>query len=570
MLYKRKWILAVSVLILAWSLLFFPRLEGERKADRDSLENMRIVIQGSTEERQIKLWKREDGMWFGFLPSGTRMDSLRFQTQDGYNVWLNGAEGEKEIVFGEENMIELRDETGKGIEQAAVIFLASSQLPSIHITTKSGSMEHIRSSKENEESGYLSILSTSGETLYSGVADRIKGRGNTSWEAPKQSFRIKLDTEACLLGMNSSRDWILSANYYDGTYIRNQIGQEIGRTAGLAYSPDGVFVDLYLNEEYWGIYELTEKIQVREGFLFEIDYPERAAEEANVLFLRNNQPVVVHYPATLTSDQQKGLHQWYQEMLEALFAQDYTNPRTGKDIFEYLDLESFAARYLLEELFMDMDMGVTSHYMYMENDGTGPLFQGPMWDLDNTLGRAQYDRRIFYANQKDLNTNQMSRCYARLCGNAVFYQEVLEQWERLKPFLLEMLEKGIDATVDPLYDSIEMDLIRWPGERSAYMSQLDMETNIRFLKQYLSDRISFLDQAFARQPEKTGDLFEGQAVKLPQLGRIEEPVVEETKMQEEEAGGWMARHGEAAFGILLFLLVFLACLDRYRNGKGKV
>lgn len=569
MLYKREWILAATFLILASCLLFFPRLEGESKPDRAGLEDIRIVVQGKTEENQIKLWKREDGVWFGFLPSGTQMDSVRLQAQDGLKVWVNGTsaeEGAGKIVPGEENRIELRDQGGKAVEEGTVVFLASSQLPSIHITTKSGSMEHIRSSQENEESGYLSIFSASGDTLYRGTADRIKGRGNTSWEAPKQSFSVKLDTGASLLGMDSSRSWILSANYYDGAYIRNRIGQEIGRKAGLSYSPEGVFADLYLNGEYWGIYELTEKIQMTEGFLFEIDYPERAAEEENVLFLRNDQPVVVHHPGTLTSDQQKALQQWYQEMLAALYAQDYINPQTGKDIFEYLDLESFAARYLVEELFMDMDMGVTSHYMYMK-EGTGILFQGPMWDLDNTLGRAQYDRNIFYANQKDLGTNQMSRCYARLCGNAVFYQEVLEQWERLKPFLVELSEKGIDGTIDPLYDSIEMDLVRWPGERSAYMSQLDMETNIRFLKQYLSDRTAFLDQAFVSQPEKTWELFGEQSVGLPQLERIEAPEAEAT--QQEEGAGWVAMHGEAFFGILLFLLVCLVCMDRYRNRRGR-
>ena len=76
------------------------------------------------------------------------------------------------------------------------------------------------------------------------------------------------------------------------------------------------------------------------------------------------------------------LKSWFLEMEKALYADDYVNPDTGKEIFEYLDLESFARKYLLEEVFLNMDMGVTSHYLYM--DESGKLYEGPPWDLDNT------------------------------------------------------------------------------------------------------------------------------------------------------------------------------------------
>ena len=60
------------------------------------------------------------------------------------------------------------------------------------------------------------------------------------------------------------------------------------------------------------------------------------------------------------------LDKWFNDMLGALYADDYVNPVTGKGIFEYLDKESFARMYLIEEIYEDLDMGVTSHYMYKE------------------------------------------------------------------------------------------------------------------------------------------------------------------------------------------------------------
>lgn len=55
---------------------------------------------------------------------------------------------------------------------------------------------------------------------------------------------------------------------------------------GLSYTPDSRFIDLYINGQYWGLYQLTERIEVNknrinidDGYLLEIDYPERAIYE---------------------------------------------------------------------------------------------------------------------------------------------------------------------------------------------------------------------------------------------------------------------------------------------------
>ena len=63
----------------------------------------------------------------------------------------------------------------------------SGNIPVVQITTKSGSLSYIESDKGNFESGFITILSESGEPVYYGQLNKMQGRGNTSWDAPKKS-----------------------------------------------------------------------------------------------------------------------------------------------------------------------------------------------------------------------------------------------------------------------------------------------------------------------------------------------------------------------------------------------
>ena len=448
----------------------------------------------------------------------------------------------------------------------------SGNIPVVEITTKSGSLSYIESDKENFESGFITILSEDGNPVYYGQLDKMKGRGNTSWEVPKKSYSLKLDSGASLLGMEKAKRWILTADYYDGAYIRNSLGFWLADRAGLKYVADSRFVDLYVNGEYHGLYELMERIELGEGripitdgWLLEMDYPERAIYEENVLYLENGQPVVIHEPGKVSDSEMDSLKSWFLEMEKALYADDYVNPDTGKEIFEYLDLESFARKYLLEEVFLNMDMGVTSHYLYM--DESGKLYEGPPWDLDNTMGRGSYAEDELLLLQGDPSRNQMLRWYIRLCGNDTFYEAVLRVWEdNMYPALQEM-EDAADELLEPLKASIQMDQERWPGSHSMAMPNTDLDYNVSFLKEYLSKRTEFLYQAFTVNPQKTKERLQERMEEMP-----EEAVIEpyEEEMEETVSFGvkeyLFAGHGMIALFLLLMVMILLIAVDRRRNG----
>ena len=487
-----------------------------------------------------------------------------------------GENGEKEAV-SEEDASESAS-SGKG-SSIPVRDRISDSIPSVFITTKSGSLAYVEADKENAESGYMTILSEAGDPVYSGQLERLKGRGNTSWDAPKKSYSLKLSSRASLLGMEAAENWILTANYYDGAYIRNAMGAWLSERAGLPGTVQGRFVDLYGNGEYRGLYQLMERVELQEGridavggWLLEMDYPERAACEDNVLYLENGQPVVIHDPAKVSDGQMEALESWFTEMKKALYADDYINPDTGKGIFAYLDLDSFARKYLLEEVLLNMDMGVTSHYLYL--DESGRLHEGPLWDLDNALGRGNYEEDQLLALQGDPARNQMLRWYIRLCANDVFYDRVLEIWEKqVFPALLEA-EEAADQMLEPLRDSIRADRERWPGVHSTTMPETDPDKNLSYLKEYLRDRTEVLRLAFSENAQDTKAQLQERTAQLPEetvIGSAEGAETADRSGQEEEgpAGlreGLLASHGMICLILLLLVLGLLIAADRRRGG----
>ncbi len=74
----------------------------------------------------------------------------------------------------------------------------------------------------------------------------IRGRGNTSWDADKKPYKIKLDKKTDIFGLGKNKHWVLLANAYDPTLIRDRITAWLGNEIGFEFTPTGYPVDLSL------------------------------------------------------------------------------------------------------------------------------------------------------------------------------------------------------------------------------------------------------------------------------------------------------------------------------------
>ena len=90
---------------------------------------------------------------------------------------------------------------------------------------------------------------------------------------------MKLDDKAEFLGMPNDKKWLFLAEYSDKTMLRNKISFEMGYLSNLDWTPQGRFAEVYINDEYNGTYNITQKVEESDnrvplgdvGYLLELD-----------------------------------------------------------------------------------------------------------------------------------------------------------------------------------------------------------------------------------------------------------------------------------------------------------
>lgn len=127
---------------------------------------------------------------------------------------------------------------------------------------------------------------------------KIKGRGSSSWSyTDKKSYTLKFDKKVSLFDEPKDKSYVLIANSFDKTMLRNYIAYYMGKLSILDYTPTFHFTELFLNGEYRGTYMLGDKLKISKdrvnvgdnGYLLEID--SRAPYENGKFFIRPNSPV---------------------------------------------------------------------------------------------------------------------------------------------------------------------------------------------------------------------------------------------------------------------------------------
>ena len=145
------------------------------------------------------------------------------------------------------------------IAEAQMFF---SELPVVYINTEGG---QAITSKEKYIDAELMIqgnetYNSKTTKLYNGVTE-IRGRGNSTWSKPKKPYRLKLDKKTDLFGMGKSKHWVLLANYLDESLQRNTLAYNLSGAMGMEQM-ETVFVDVVLNGDFVGNYQLCENIRV--------------------------------------------------------------------------------------------------------------------------------------------------------------------------------------------------------------------------------------------------------------------------------------------------------------------
>ena len=138
-------------------------------------------------------------------------------------------------------------------------FYQVTNLPTVYIHTLN---DEIPYDKEHQIVSQLTIISDDGTKLLS-EPGTTRERGNASRDFPKKPWRIKFDKKQNVLDAPAkAKKWTLINNYGDKTLMRNLLAFELSRRLGMTYTPFGTAVDVLLNGEYKGCYQLCDQVNI--------------------------------------------------------------------------------------------------------------------------------------------------------------------------------------------------------------------------------------------------------------------------------------------------------------------
>lgn len=356
---------------------------------------------------------------------------------------------------------------GRDVYFSENLNLPKTGLPVVMINTPD-SVE-IKYKSKWTEGASISIISPEGVILYTDTLLKIKGRGNMTWyDSPKKPYAIKLNKKTGILGMAEGKRWCLLANFFDRTLMRNDIAFQVAKQTGLAWTPDGKFVELVLNGKHIGNYYLCEQIKIdknrvdiREmkstdvdgdnisgGYLVEVD---THYDEVNKF-----KSLVKQFPYMFKSPDEDVLQpiqmDYFRSYIDSLEVKLYADNWLDRGQYRnYLDMKSFADYWIVSELSTNQEL-MHPKSLYMYKDRKGKLTAGPVWDYDCSTFCSS--RTKFFIAQDDFY-------YERLFQDPEFVELVKSRWMSLKS-KLENIPDYIRRIANLTRKSNEQNIKIWP------------------------------------------------------------------------------------------------------------
>lgn len=274
-------------------------------------------------------------------------------------------------------------------------------------------------------------------TVFTAEGAKVKGHGNSTWKAyPKKPLTLKLYQQANFIGTGKTKRWVLLANWMDRTLLRNELAFELARRTSLEWTPSGTHVELYVNDEYQGLYWLAEKIHV-EGSHFTCDYLysyDTSDKEEHDFDTQHGHwkratavggiPVELKYPDRDNYSPER-FHSILMNAKNTLYGIEEALMR-GDDPSSVMDMNSLCDWYLVEEVCSNGEAHFPkSTFLYAKE---GKLYWGPVWDFD--YGTFTPDRHGLPLKS--------TLYYYQLWTHPEFRSHLKHRWSILKPIFKQL------------------------------------------------------------------------------------------------------------------------------------
>lgn len=351
---------------------------------------------------------------------------------------------------------------------------------------------------------------------------KIKARGNFTFTAfSKKSYKLKLSDPQNLLGLTipGSRHYALLAHADDKySYLRNFTGFELGKMIGLPWVPSSYPVEVVINDDYRGIYFLTESVRVEEGridiepledkceipdyvsggYVVELDYK----REENQIVIDNEHKFdteVYYRPLMITFSSPEKLSGIQKEFISNQF--EYMNMliSSGSDeMWSYIDIDDAVRYYIVCELLGHSEAFHGSTFMHRDRGENQKWHYSPLWDLGQSFNEP-------------VNTYICSETCAfgytwwlpEFRENERFSEKVRNTWNWFITTHYSKIWEKIDTFLECIADAAKQDSLRWkdaplPDSKNVtyVVDNSDIYSGFNMMAEYLNNRVDWLSNEF--------------------------------------------------------------------------
>lgn len=305
----------------------------------------------------------------------------------------------------------------------------------------------------------------------------IRYRGNSSLEFDKKGLLLKFVTDngeensLNVLGMGKHNEWILNGPYIDKTLIRNYMWYNISSEI-MEYAPEVRFCELFIDNEYLGLYIICESISQGESrvninrfkendiipsYIIRLDRgSSNPLENLNnfTKYTRNIGETLlidIKYPGNkyISEYTNEIINEDLSKFEKSLYSFDY------KEYEKYIDVDSFVDYFIINEFTQNYDAGNLSTYLYKDKRGKLKLV---IWDCNSVCNNY---RKEFLTTTDFIMQNDV--WFKMLIKDPRFVEKVIVRYRELRKSYLneDYLLTYTDEVHQYLGDAKDRNFEKW-------------------------------------------------------------------------------------------------------------
>jgi hypothetical protein len=369
----------------------------------------------------------------------------------------------------------------------------------------------------------------------------IEIRGSYSASLPQKPYGFETrdslgnNKSVPILNMPSENDWILIANYNDKTFMRATLAFDLFSKMG-HYQPRTQHCEVIVNDEYQGIYVLTEKIKqdknrvniskltsadnsgnnLTGGYIIKIDNSNGSdgwESKYEAIDRPRDHPYFIYSypkPEDITNQQKQYIEEFVNTIDSVLRSPKWANPNEGYRA--YLDVASFIDYFIIGEVSRNVDTYKKSAFFYKDKASIdGRLHAGPVWDFDwawKNIGECLVDATDGSGWTYEISSVCRSwpvppSWVVKLLQDSTFANELHTRYSLLRKTILskETIYHYIDSIRALVNEAQVRHYQKWPilGGSSEGAPEVDEQPTtydgeITKFKNWISTRLTWLDE----------------------------------------------------------------------------